>query len=288
MSSIDYLPLLVGCTEIRILELHTGNSGSLHYVPLESAPSFLALSYVWGDATQVEPFFVDGKSVPISKSLSQALRRVKLACDGKYYAEIPYVSRAKGSHVRSEPIFEHELVLIWADAICINQKDDTEKAYQISLMSSIYKRATRVVVNLAKYGIGDDPALQHIGHIFSYIEHSRRDMNRDIHSPEVFRVVPNLVADNPLSIFKHAWWNRIWTLQEILSAREIVFLCRSKTIKWDALQSVCHILSDLDGIAAHHDGKTVLAAAHLIQGGNYVKAKLMQRGLNLDEHSLGL
>jgi hypothetical protein len=33
---------------------------------------------------------------------------------------------------------------IWIDAVCINQKDDSEKLVQIKRMSDIYKKATQV------------------------------------------------------------------------------------------------------------------------------------------------
>ena len=36
--------------------------------------------------------------------------------------------------------------VIWADALCINQKDDKDKSAQVRKMSRIYERATRVVV----------------------------------------------------------------------------------------------------------------------------------------------
>ena len=36
--------------------------------------------------------------------------------------------------------------LIWIDSICINQKDEDEKAQQIELMRDIYRNASRVVV----------------------------------------------------------------------------------------------------------------------------------------------
>ncbi|WYZ35143.1 hypothetical protein EsH8_I_001419 [Colletotrichum jinshuiense] len=42
--------------------------------------------------------------------------------------------------------------MAWADAICINQGDDIEKAHQVNLMGVIYDRATEVVVWL-----GNDP-----------------------------------------------------------------------------------------------------------------------------------
>lgn len=35
-------------------------------------------------------------------------------------------------------------VVIWADAICINQEDNVEKSYQVSMMKDIYKDYSQV------------------------------------------------------------------------------------------------------------------------------------------------
>jgi hypothetical protein len=40
--------------------------------------------------------------------------------------------------------------LIWIDQICINQKDDNEKASQVELMANIYKGAKRVSAYLGQ------------------------------------------------------------------------------------------------------------------------------------------
>ncbi|KAF2744551.1 HET-domain-containing protein, partial [Sporormia fimetaria CBS 119925] len=38
--------------------------------------------------------------------------------------------------------------LLWADSICINQADTSEKSWQVSMMTDIYKNASRVIVFL--------------------------------------------------------------------------------------------------------------------------------------------
>jgi len=41
---------------------------------------------------------------------------------------------------------ESEDVVIWADAVCINQQDPFEKTEQVQLMRDIYKAAMRVII----------------------------------------------------------------------------------------------------------------------------------------------
>ncbi|KAF2106705.1 heterokaryon incompatibility, partial [Lophiotrema nucula] len=40
--------------------------------------------------------------------------------------------------------------LLWIDAMCINQHDNTEKGTQVQMMRDIYMKASRVVVWLGK------------------------------------------------------------------------------------------------------------------------------------------
>ncbi|KAF6815207.1 heterokaryon incompatibility protein [Colletotrichum sojae] len=94
-------------------------------VALDKAPPFKALSYVWGDPTQVASINCAGFQREVTVSLFEGLRRI-----------------------RSPDVME----VAWADAICINQSDNAEKAQQVDLMGVIYDTAAEVIVWL-----GNDP-----------------------------------------------------------------------------------------------------------------------------------
>ncbi len=79
---------------------------------------FDALSYVWGDATQLIPILVDGKLFLATRNLFQALHSFR-----------------KNSVV---PGF------LWVDAICINQQDVEERNHQVALMTQLYGQAEKV------------------------------------------------------------------------------------------------------------------------------------------------
>lgn len=64
-----------------------------------SRKEYDAISYVWGDSNETVNVTCDGKEVPMSISLQDALRNFR-----------------HPSHIRR----------LWADAICINQHDDAE------------------------------------------------------------------------------------------------------------------------------------------------------------------
>ncbi|KAH8731993.1 hypothetical protein GQ44DRAFT_800820 [Phaeosphaeriaceae sp. PMI808] len=106
-----YQPLEVGVTEIRLLWIprKTSSSGTsvnhtLIHTSLQQARTFIALSYCWGDLGLDHELTVNGSLMNITDSLATALINLQS---------------------------EDEDVLLWADAICINQQDPIEKTSQL-------------------------------------------------------------------------------------------------------------------------------------------------------------
>ncbi|KAI1266598.1 hypothetical protein F5Y18DRAFT_445030 [Xylariaceae sp. FL1019] len=93
--------------------------------------SYKALSYSWQDdeASAFETIFCNAKPMSISANLHAALRRL----------------RTPNGHVR-----------LWVDAICINQKDDVERAYQVGMMREIYENSKEVLIWLGERDPFDD------------------------------------------------------------------------------------------------------------------------------------
>ncbi|OTB05523.1 hypothetical protein M426DRAFT_10566 [Hypoxylon sp. CI-4A] len=87
---------------------------------------YAALSYVWGNINATEDIVVNNQILPVTNNLASALRHFR-----KY----------------GFPRNEQTGVIhwLWADAICINQSDDVEKGYQVSMMSTIYSKASAVL-----------------------------------------------------------------------------------------------------------------------------------------------
>ncbi|KAK3634539.1 hypothetical protein LTR56_015268 [Elasticomyces elasticus] len=104
---------------------------------LDSTLPYSALSYVWGDARTKEAIRIDGTWFEIGESLANAFK-----------------------HVRQET----RDVILWADAICINQEDIPERNHQVSMMGSLYRQATKVIAWLGTTGDDSDLALEFIIH----------------------------------------------------------------------------------------------------------------------------
>lgn len=76
-----------------------------------------ALSYVWGDASDLQTIKLEGEDFLVTRNLMAALKTLR---------------RTK------------EAVKFWIDAVCINQADLEEKKMQIPLMGRIYQQAESV------------------------------------------------------------------------------------------------------------------------------------------------
>lgn len=103
--------------DIRLLTIFPGTfndiiHAKLDQVSLKSNPRYTALSYCWGDAKEYAEILVNGKKAQVRKSLGIALRYLRRIGDA---------------------------MVVWADAICINQSDLKEKSSQVSMMGQIYR-----------------------------------------------------------------------------------------------------------------------------------------------------
>ncbi|UPK95336.1 hypothetical protein LCI18_006271 [Fusarium solani-melongenae] len=121
-----YHPLSTTGREIRLLTLQAPKSPdespeiecTLSTALLDNHPSFHALSYVWGSPSITELVKVNDKVISATENLCAALRHIQ-----KCYGNI----------------------VLWVDALCINQSDDVEKSQQVQLMRDIYTSATQVI-----------------------------------------------------------------------------------------------------------------------------------------------
>jgi len=85
---------------------------------LDKAPPYLALSYVWGDATITQDIILNGMPRSVTTNLAAALWRFR-----KF--GMPEETESEMRQVGSDQF-------LWIDAICINQKDLRELALRSS------------------------------------------------------------------------------------------------------------------------------------------------------------
>ncbi|KAF7942587.1 uncharacterized protein EAE97_006041 [Botrytis byssoidea] len=106
--------------------------------------------------------------------------------------------------------------IIWVDSICINQEDHTEKGHQIQLMGKIYGQANRVVVYLGDEADDSNQALESIR--IAAEDDSPSMITNEVHQAGIFELL------------QRPWFQRIWILQEVGFAQQILMMCGSATI----------------------------------------------------------
>ncbi|RYP53835.1 hypothetical protein DL768_001286 [Monosporascus sp. mg162] len=130
----------------------------------------------------------------------------------------------------------HEPIVLWVDAICINQKDIAERNSQLTLMWTIYRRAEEVLVWLGEDLTGH--ANLAFRSVERYLEQSRTQatlLSQDTGSFDYRELQPfspsevvngdetaaNAVAD----ILSRPWFSRIWVLREVGLATKATAFC---------------------------------------------------------------
>lgn len=110
--------------------------------------------------------------------------------------------------------------LFWIDAICIDQSNSSERNHQVNMMRQIYAQAHLVVVWLGPAEDFSDLAVEYI-------------TNGNISPPD-----PQLNLKCALrSLLKRLYWTRVWIVQELMLARDIIFFCGQKSFTWGQIAS---------------------------------------------------
>ncbi|KAJ4351201.1 uncharacterized protein N0V89_006540 [Didymosphaeria variabile] len=253
MASFNYAKIPIDSTtsEIRLLDLHPTsplnnplpNSPLVHCTlrkaALHDTPSFHALSYVWGNEKDrgLISLQADGEqdatTVSVTANLQSALLHLQHPTDK---------------------------LTLWVDAVCIDQSNVPEKNLQVQMMKDIYEGAARVVVWLGAEADGSGDAFR----ILRKLGEGRqaedalayRDAHRSMEQPPSgyvrFRTfcreeaarLPlgfNMQAIHKLTL--RPWWQRIWVVQELALARDVVFVCGGESLAGRALQAASLVLS---------------------------------------------
>jgi hypothetical protein len=206
MFELSYRPLTR--RQFRLLTLLPGAETTpiqttLRHVNLEDKSNFDALSYEWGpESTNNSKIFVDKKPFTIRHNLWLFLKRL----------------RSSGQSAQA----------IYADAICINQRDGEEQGCQVAMMSEIYMRAKRVLVWLGEYdrnselvfGTHFEDAVSKIPRGVKMIPFVSFLTMPVIAAGRVRRATQASSADRVAAwtaLLSRSYWNRTWIVQEFCS-----------------------------------------------------------------------
>lgn len=146
-----------------------------------------ALSYIWGEPMLSEVINTSDGSILITPNLADALH-----------------------HLR-RPLKPRNL---WIDALCINQKDNSEKGPQVRGMGRVYASAEGVLVWL-----GPDPS-KIAERIFSQI----RTACEMFESPKInLAEYMRKTGSSGRQVFEMSWFSRLWVVQELVLSYKALF-----------------------------------------------------------------
>lgn len=202
--------------EIRVLYIKAGRYDSplecrILRVSLDSPPAFVALSYAWGDPEDTCLMLLEGCEFPLTRTLYGALQALR------------------------SPVWG---VMVWADAICINQSNNTEKGLQVRKMTNIYAAAKETCVWL---GLEEDRSAQGL----ALLDELALQTYKSIKS---FIVTWDRTADFGalVDIFERTYWDRLWCVQELEYSRKCVVYCGLHSADWSTYTYVQSLFDSLD------------------------------------------
>ncbi|KAG9252296.1 heterokaryon incompatibility protein-domain-containing protein [Emericellopsis atlantica] len=201
----QYVPLDPVTDEIRLIVLHPSEDEqarvNLHlaHSPAKSDVGYNAISYTWGERQPRADIVVTGQLFSVTKSLEELLRRVR---------------RKQG-----------ELVM-WIDAICIDQENDAERNRHLPRMAAVYDTATSVLAWLGDSDEHTSEALGFIPKLQSPMLNLNERWEWNIGQPGEYR--PEDIARLCAAAYQFLtkpYFHRVWILQEIAWASSPFAVC---------------------------------------------------------------
>lgn len=192
-------------------------------------PDYIALSYVWGSPDDPGEVFVESGPegahiISITRNLDTALRHIR--------------------NKRGKPL------VIWIDAICIDQGNLKERSHQVALMDSIYTVARSTLVWLGPEEDDSHKALKILAYLGERVtENDNGDLERHPDAPPrepgeaiwESETEPIPLTEHEVRIlttfFERPWFTRLWIRQEIALATNATVLCGRNMLAWDRFQN---------------------------------------------------
>jgi hypothetical protein len=220
-------------THIRLLLLHPRMAISDVYcslleLPIDSLPAYEAISYTWGNSTNTEDIWVNGKRLIVPASAYKILIN------------------------RSSVLVPK---LLWIDAICINQGDTAEKNSQVLLMRDVYRKAFTVSVCLqpppasqgvlpVQHEISESFLATDMLHEIVFLPFKRHKNDLEIYLEYAQHIrQPRWLAFQ--SLVRNPWFSRIWVAQEVVLASSTRVFYGGTHIPW-------RYLVDAMNLCQHH------------------------------------
>ena len=227
---------------------------------LHRRSEFQALSYTWG--AQIFPRTLevlrhnkDGEPpstgiIKITENLHSALHHLRL---------------------------RDSTLILWVDAVCINQADIPERNSQVSNIPRIYAEASSVIVwlgsetsdghgRLSLLFFKELARLASLKSASGHVEERNSWRHRCHVNDLISMFMCNETALKAIALFlERPWFRRRWIVQEVVLAKEVILHCGNLSMSWDIFENGLIELSD-NGIGAFNsDHRTTMRSMTLMR-----------------------
>jgi hypothetical protein len=263
-SKFTYADLDPAKREIRLLRVHPScttfednkvRCDLIDQVELADVEGkYTTISYCAGDPKQTSSVIINGHEFNAFDNLAHALKRAR------HFWETNHVKKG---------------FLLWADQICINQSNSSERSHQVGLMRDIYASAEQVIICLSTENDSDrgisflhrlgrespgflarsglEPRKEAQAQVIEPADQESKEMS--LSDGSISRldadVLKKYLIENWDNVEYHrewhlmegtflrsAWWGRAWVRQELIASPRAYFLFGDESISWPALATI--------------------------------------------------
>lgn len=296
MSHFTHSPLLHPESEVRLVILHPGRPYESVHCELKTIPSihtepYEALSYCWGSPPVTNTIFVNGKSLQVSPNLEHALRNLRYRGRKNRKLWIDAICIDQSSHheknaqvPRMGSIYntasrvvvwvgrDHEPdddLLDWSPAhwgfstIGKGSKESTAQVWLLvrTLAWQYAQRRGQITQPESdeEKALSERDAQLAMNNFNTAVEYSKRQLE---------------AWANLSRIFRRKWFERLWTIQEVVLATQVVLVCGTQAFNWEDLKDAIKLF--------------IIIRGALVEGGLYFVSQMgverMQRILDCSEN----
>jgi hypothetical protein len=231
-QSDHYVALNQNEAEFRLVTFEKAKDGAirgrLHVFPMSKCPTYIAISYTWGEEPPRRTIYLNGRKIRLRENIYQALKSI-LRLRARNSRRAHPLQRELQLHGLSRRAAECEY--FWIDSICIDQASITERNHQVGMMGQIFSNADFVIAWL---GVESDRSVE---------------VMQAINIGPGLRVVGLSLGPTPLpqhlremlDIFDSLkYWSRLWVVQEIILAKDILVSWGNEFLPWYKITNVGH------------------------------------------------
>jgi hypothetical protein len=175
LKTYQYQPLKN--TEIRLVKVLPERMSELKceimHMSLDRGLDYIAISYAWGDRVDTTSLVLGTVTIPVALSLHGALKAVRE---------------------------KERSVMVWIDALCIDQQNKTEREAQVRLMGRIYSQASFVAIWLGPDKDDSELAVQ-------LLQQVARDTVSSVRVKSSGKYADSAAL---LALLKRDYWKRLW------------------------------------------------------------------------------